>query len=88
MLVQSARASPVQVGDRTRRVALAVMPGGRRVALVYFTGTMADFGRELVAGGAESAVYLDGGRAAYCAAGGVVFADFQGERPASWVVFA
>ena len=86
-MVVGGRASPVQSGDRTRRVALAVMRGNRRVALVSFTGTNTDFTRELVEGGAVEAVYLDGGRAAYLAAEGVVLVDYQTpERSASWLV--
>ena len=86
-LVEGGRTVAVQVGDRTRRTALAVMAGGGdRVALVAFTGTMTDFGRELVDGGALEAVYLDGGRAAHLEVGGdLVVAHDAAERPASWV---
>lgn len=84
-LVEAGRTVAVQAGDRTRRVALAVMAGGRVVALVSFTGTMAGFARELVDGGAVDAVYLDGGRAAHLAAGGVVVFGHGAERPAAWI---
>lgn len=85
-LVRRGRLEPVADSPRVRRVALAVMPGGQRVALVSFVGTMADFGRELLEGGAVEAVYLDGGRAAHLQVGAAALVAFDpSERPASWV---
>lgn len=86
-LVEAGRVVAVADSPRVRRVALAVMEGGARVALVSFTGTMADLARELVDGGAVDAVYLDGGRAAHLEAGGVLVFGFDpAERPAAWIV--
>lgn len=84
-LVEEGRPQSVQPGERTRRVALAML-GDRRVALVGGTGTMEQLVSELVSGGATEAVYLDGGRAAHLV--GVerdVFEYHRAERPASWV---
>lgn len=88
-LVEASRGTTAHGDERTRRLALAVLSGGAQVALVGFTGTMPDFVAELLHGGAEDAVYLDGGRAAYLAVGQEsVFRYDDHERPASWVVLA
>ncbi len=84
-LVDRGRPQTVQPGDRTRRVALAVLTD-RRIALVGGSGTLDALVAELVDGGAVAAVYLDGGRAAHLvSAERDVFEYSPAERPASWV---
>lgn len=84
-LVFRGRSSTVAPSDDERRVALAVV--GDRVALVAGYGSMAALRDALRAGGARTAVYLDGGRAAHLrSAREIIYEHTDAERPASWIL--